>query len=128
MMAKFTDMNVSLDLNELRHMQHGNSFDFESLCYCYDITYTETESYHDANFVFIPVIKSPRYTRDDFMFLYLFVRRHCHRDLDDLVTKVRCKDLLDSDRGDFRCRRAFDSSSYKVGFMANVTFHCMLKR
>ena len=25
--------------------------------------------------------------------------------------KVRCKDLLDSDRGDFRCRRAVDSSS-----------------
>ena len=25
--------------------------------------------------------------------------------------KVRCKDILDSDRGDFRCRRAVDSSS-----------------
>ena len=33
-------------------------------------------------------------------------------DLDHLVTKVRCKDLPDSDRGDFRCRRAVDSSSW----------------
>ena len=33
-------------------------------------------------------------------------------DLDHLVTKVRCKDLPDSDRGDFRCRRAVDSSSF----------------
>ena len=33
-------------------------------------------------------------------------------DLDHLVTKVRCKDLPDSDRGDFSCRRAVDSSSY----------------
>ena len=33
-------------------------------------------------------------------------------DLDHLVTKVRCKDLPDSDWGDFRCRRAIDSSSY----------------
>ena len=32
-------------------------------------------------------------------------------DLDHLVTKVRCKDLPDSDQGDFRCRRAVDSSS-----------------
>ena len=32
-------------------------------------------------------------------------------DLDHLVTKVRGKDLPDSDRGDFRCRRAVDSSS-----------------
>ena len=32
-------------------------------------------------------------------------------DLDQLVTKVRCKDLPDSDRGDFSCRRAVDSSS-----------------
>ena len=32
-------------------------------------------------------------------------------DLDDLMTKVRCKDLPDSDRGDFRCRHAVDSSS-----------------
>ena len=30
-------------------------------------------------------------------------------DHDNVVTKVRCKDLLDSDRGDFRCRRAVDS-------------------
>ena len=33
-------------------------------------------------------------------------------DLDHLVTKVSCKDLPDSDRGDFRCRRAIDSSSF----------------
>ena len=33
-------------------------------------------------------------------------------DLDHLVTKVRCKDLPDSDWGDFRCRRAVDSSNY----------------
>ena len=32
-------------------------------------------------------------------------------DLDYLATKVRYKDLPDSDRGDFRCRRAVDSSS-----------------
>ena len=32
--------------------------------------------------------------------------------LDHLVTKVRCKDLPDSDRSDFRCRRAVDSPSY----------------
>ena len=31
-------------------------------------------------------------------------------DLDHLVTKVRRKDLPDRDRGDFRCRRAVDSS------------------
>ena len=35
-------------------------------------------------------------------------------DLDHLVTKVRCKDLPDSDRGDFRCRHAIDSSSYSL--------------
>ena len=33
-------------------------------------------------------------------------------DLDHLVTKVRCKDLQDNDRGDFRCRRDVDSSSF----------------
>ena len=33
-------------------------------------------------------------------------------DRDHLVTKVRCMDLPDSDRGDFSCRRAVDSSSY----------------
>ena len=27
-----------------------------------------------------------------------------------LVTKVMCKDLADSDRGDIKCRRAVDSS------------------
>ena len=32
-------------------------------------------------------------------------------DLDHLVIKVRCKDLPDSDRGDFSCRRAVDLSS-----------------
>ena len=33
-----------------------------------------------------------------------------------LVTKMRCKYLPDSDRGDFRCRRAVDSSGllYKL--------------
>ena len=35
---------------------------------------------------------------------------------DQLVTKVRCKDLPDSDRGDFRCRCAFDSSSFKRNY------------
>ena len=33
------------------------------------------------------------------------------RDCDLLLTKMRCKDLPDSDRGDFRCRRAVNSSS-----------------
>ena len=33
-------------------------------------------------------------------------------ELDHLVTKVRCKDLRDSDRGDFSCRCAVDSSSF----------------
>ena len=40
-------------------------------------------------------------------------------DLDDLVTKVRCKDLPDSDRGDFRCRRAVDSSILFVIWITN---------
>ena len=31
--------------------------------------------------------------------------------------KMRCKDLPDSDQGDFRCRRAVDSSSYKTRFL-----------
>ena len=35
-------------------------------------------------------------------------------DLDHLVTKVRCKDLPDSDRDDFSCRCAVDSSSYNL--------------
>ena len=35
---------------------------------------------------------------------------HDH-DHDHLVIKVRCMDLPDSDRGDFSCRRAVDSSS-----------------
>ena len=38
-------------------------------------------------------------------------------DLDHLVTKVRCKDLPDSDRGDFSCRRAVDSSSFQKLFL-----------
>ena len=38
-------------------------------------------------------------------------------DLDHLVTKVKCKDLPDSDRGDFRCRRAVDSSSLFLSFL-----------
>ena len=29
-----------------------------------------------------------------------------------MILKARCKDLPDSDRGDFRCRRAVDSSSF----------------
>ena len=33
-------------------------------------------------------------------------------DCDHLVTKHRCKDLQDSDRGEFRCRRAVNSSSF----------------
>ena len=33
------------------------------------------------------------------------------RDHDLLVTKMRCKDLPDSDQGDLRCRRSADSSS-----------------
>ena len=33
-------------------------------------------------------------------------------DLDHMVTKVRCKDLPDSDVADFRCPRAVDSSSF----------------
>ena len=33
-------------------------------------------------------------------------------DFDHLVTKVRCKDLPDSNRVDFRCRRAIHSSSF----------------
>ena len=43
-------------------------------------------------------------------------------DLDDLVTKVRCKDLLDSDRGDFRCRRAVDSSSSISSLVKKMTW------
>ena len=50
-------------------------------------------------------------------------------DLDHLVTKVRCKDLPDSDRGDFRCRRAVDSSSFDEIFICalevvNLTSCC----
>ena len=37
---------------------------------------------------------------------------HHDHDHDLVVTKLRCKDLPDSDRGDFRCRRAVDSSSF----------------
>ena len=33
------------------------------------------------------------------------------------MTKVRCKDLPHSDRGDFRCRRAVDSSSSLTAFL-----------
>ena len=36
---------------------------------------------------------------------------HDH-DCEHLVTKVWCKDLPDSDRGDFRCQRAVDSFSF----------------
>ena len=41
-------------------------------------------------------------------------------DLDHLVTNVRCKDLPDSDRGDFRCRRAVDSSSLHVIYECSI--------
>ena len=37
-----------------------------------------------------------------------------HMNLGHLVTKVRCKDLPDNDWGDFRCRCAVDSSSFKM--------------
>ena len=59
-------------------------------------------------------------------------------DLDHLVTKVRCKDLPDSDRGDFRCRRAVNSSSsiktrafgsrtsYRVRGLAGDVMHAWL--
>ena len=46
-------------------------------------------------------------------------------DLDHLVTKVRCKDLPDSDRGDFSCRRAVDSSISILN--ASPLFHQSLK-
>ena len=36
---------------------------------------------------------------------------HDH-DSDLFVTKMRCKDLPDVDRGDFRCRHAVNSSSF----------------
>ena len=38
---------------------------------------------------------------------------HDH-DHDHLVAKVRCLDLLGSDRDDLSCRRAVDSSSYVI--------------
>ena len=41
-------------------------------------------------------------------------------DHDLLVTKVRCEDLLGSNRGDFRCRHAVDLSSYHMGTKKNV--------
>ena len=41
----------------------------------------------------------------------LVIQDHDH---DHLVTKVRCKYLSDSDRGDFRCQRAVNSSSCKI--------------
>ena len=47
-------------------------------------------------------------------------------DLDHLVTKVRCKDLPDSDRGDFRCRRAVDSSSFSRSYI-KLQGHTALK-
>ena len=48
-------------------------------------------------------------------------------DPDHLVTKVRCKDLPDSDRGDFRCRRAVDSSSL-VSYICGMIRHMLLYR
>ena len=47
-------------------------------------------------------------------------------DLDHLVTKVRCKDLPDSDRGDFSCRRAVDSSSC-ICVQSDVMYPGLLK-
>ena len=43
--------------------------------------------------------------------------------LDHLVTKVRYKDLPDSDRGDFRCRRAVDSSSSICSSVSHSTVY-----
>ena len=43
-------------------------------------------------------------------------------DLDHLVTKVRCKDLPDSDRGDFSCRCAVDSSSFFYSWLFKIFF------
>ena len=45
-------------------------------------------------------------------------------DLDHLVTKVGCKDLPDSDRGDFSCRRAVDSSSYHYFSVDHACLWC----
>ena len=44
-------------------------------------------------------------------------------DHDHLVTKVRCMDLPDSDRGYFSCRRAVDTSSltYLLRFLISAT-------
>ena len=41
------------------------------------------------------------------------------------VIKVRWKDLPDSDRGDFKCRRAVDSSSYIYYYevWSEITWH-----
>ena len=48
---------------------------------------------------------------------------HDH-DRDILVTKMRCKDLPDSDRGDFRCRRVVDwSSDYVKASFLFITFY-----
>ena len=51
--------------------------------------------------------------------------KHDH-DHDHLVTKVRCMDLPDSDRGDFSCRLAIDSSSlficYLLGYAEIISF------
>ena len=45
-------------------------------------------------------------------------------DLDHLVIKVRCKDLPDSDRGDFSCRRAVHSSSSIWRFLLSHLYFC----
>ena len=52
----------------------------------------------------------------------------CEDDRDLLVTKVRCKNRPDSERGDFRYQRAFDSSSsYLLWpiFNWNTTYYMM---
>ena len=49
-------------------------------------------------------------------------------DLDHLVTKVRCKDLPDSDRGDFRCRPAVDSSGYLLLLLGILERFALLQK
>ena len=50
---------------------------------------------------------------------------HDH-DRDHLVTKARCKVLPDSERSDFRCRRAVDSSSFLMKTIYLTTFRRQL--
>ena len=50
---------------------------------------------------------------------------HDH-DRDLLVTKMRCKDLPDSDRGHFRCRHAVDSSGLTNELTGWFTIHIII--